>query len=48
MILDLELLTNISFSVEKVGGQNLNRNYIGLEKEEKYFDICQKRLICNQ
>ncbi len=27
-----------------VAAKNINRNFIGIEKEQKYFDICTKRL----
>ena len=31
-----------------VAAKNLNRNYIGIEKEEKYYNICLERLNANQ
>ena len=32
-----------------VACKNLNRNFIGIEKEEKYFNIAKKRLdVCNE
>ena len=32
-----------------VACKNLNRNFIGIEKEEKYFNIAKKRLDgCNE
>ena len=28
-----------------VAALNLNRKFIGIEKEEKYFDIARKRIV---
>ena len=29
-----------------VACKNLNRRFIGIEKEEKYFEICKRRIFC--
>lgn len=30
-----------------LAAKNLNRQFIGIEKDDKYYDICLKRLQCN-
>jgi site-specific DNA-methyltransferase (adenine-specific) len=37
---------NIAFNgTTGVGCKNLNRNFIGIEKDEKYFNIAKERIL---
>ncbi|MEK6881078.1 MAG: DNA methyltransferase [Nanoarchaeota archaeon] len=42
---DLILVPFVGVGTECLSARNLNRQFIGFEKEEKYFNIAKKRLI---
>lgn len=45
---DLVLDNCMGSGTTGVACKNLNRNFIGIEKEEKYFDIAKERIYATQ